>query len=82
MKPKGLLDDLFDCFGGASSVARLLGVGASTASEMKRRGSIPVHYWPRLIEGATERGICGVTHEALTTVHAEKRPWSEPKAVA
>ena len=42
--------DIFDKLGGAAGVSRILDCQRSTASEMKRRGSIPVRYWPRLIE--------------------------------
>lgn len=37
---------------------------------MKARGSIPVKYWPRLINAAKRRGIDGVTHKALVEAHA------------
>jgi len=49
------IDTLFDRLGGASAVARLIGKGASTASEMKRRGSIPVRYWGPILDSETGR---------------------------
>lgn len=41
--------EIIDSFGGASAFGRAIGVKASTASEMKRRGKIPVPYWPTLV---------------------------------
>jgi hypothetical protein len=63
--------EIFDAFGGPSSVSRVLNVNPSTASEMKRRRSIPVPYWPALIQGAAERGIAGITYEALVKAHID-----------
>ena len=40
--------------GGYQAVAKVLNVGSSTVSEMRRRGSIPVKWWPALIQ--SERG--------------------------
>lgn len=42
----------------------------SAASEMKRRQSIPVIYWQRLVEAARERAFDGVTYESLTVMHS------------
>lgn len=63
------VSDIFDQFGGPASVARLLGVNASTASEMKRRSSIPVRHWPALTAEAKERGI-PLTNDDLVDAHA------------
>jgi hypothetical protein len=48
------IPDLFYVFGGKSSFARLLGVRPSTVSEMSRRNSIPIKYWPTIIN--SEKG--------------------------
>jgi hypothetical protein len=64
--------ELFDQMGGAAAVGRLIGKGASTASEMKRRGSIPVEYWPVLIESAKGREL-GISAEILLRIHANER---------
>lgn len=48
--------DIFTLMGGTGAVARILDIKHSTASEMRRRGSIPVRYWPALIEGAAAIG--------------------------
>jgi hypothetical protein len=61
--------DLIDRLGGPTAFSRIIGKGPSTASEMKRNRSIPVEYWPRVISAAKERGIRGVSAEALMTMH-------------
>lgn len=65
--------ELFAALGGPSSVARLLGVQPSTASEMKRRGSIPAEYWRELILTAKRLRIEGVDADTLAMVHARAR---------
>jgi len=60
---------LIDAFGGPTAFARVIGKGASTASEMKRNRSIPVDYWPAIIAAAGEAGIRGVTAERLMQIH-------------
>jgi hypothetical protein len=65
--------DIFAAFGGPAAMARALQTRASTASEMKRRGSIPAEYWVRLVDAAKEAGIDGVTYEALARAHAKRR---------
>lgn len=62
---------LFEKLGGPTKVARILGVGFTTASEMKRRGSIPVKYWPQLVAASQEAGIDGVTYDLLVAMHTE-----------
>jgi hypothetical protein len=52
--PIDTISGLFDAFGGQAEVGRIIRRGASTASEMKRRASIPVLYWPALL--ASQRG--------------------------
>lgn len=54
---------LFGLLGGTGAAARAMGVRQSTASEMKRRGSIPVAYWRTLIRAAGERHF--ILDEAL-----------------
>lgn len=59
---------LIDAFGGNAAVAKIIGKGASTVSEMRRSQSIKVRYWPALIEAAKERGLRGVNTERLMRV--------------
>ena len=62
------VDDIFTALGGSGSVARILDVKPSAASEMRRRGSIPVRYWPRLIEGAEALGV-SIDSDMLVQLH-------------
>lgn len=62
---------IFKALGGPTKVARILDVGFTTASEMKRRGSIPVKYWPRLVEACEAEGIDDVNYERLVAMHSE-----------
>ncbi|MGJ7039174.1 DNA-binding transcriptional regulator YdaS (Cro superfamily) [Shinella sp. BE166] len=50
------VDDIISKLGGNTAVARILGVGPSTISEMKRRDSIPVEHWPAFIKAAQSAG--------------------------
>lgn len=60
---------LIDAFGGNTKFAAVIGKNASTASEMKRRDSIPIDYWPLIIEAASERGISGIDADRLMRMH-------------
>lgn len=50
------VDSIFDLFGGPAAVGRIIGKSTEHAATMRRRGSIPVRYWPALIEAAREKG--------------------------
>lgn len=80
------VNDIFHVFGGNAAVAKVLGVGASTASEMKRRESIPVEYWPALVDEARRIGRPEVTLESIALVMAEagvrKRAAKQTEAAA
>ncbi|OJX74172.1 carph-isopro domain-containing protein [uncultured Mesorhizobium sp.] len=60
--------DIFDSMGGTGAVAKVIGVKHSAASEMRRRQSIPVKYWPALIESARLGGLA-ITSDVLVRVH-------------
>ena len=62
------ISQLFDQLGGTSTVGRLIGVAQSTASEMKRRGSIPIDHWPTIIASPKGREI-GLTAEDMLRLH-------------
>jgi hypothetical protein len=62
---------IFETLGGPTRVARILDVGFSTASEMKRRGSIPVKYWPQLVAACESQGIEGINYQRLVEIHTE-----------
>lgn len=65
------VSDIFNTLGGTSATARVMGVKQSAASEMKRRGSIPVRYWAALIEGARSKGV-KLNSDVLVEVHSEQ----------
>ena len=64
--------ELIDAFGGATEFAKVIDKIPSTASEMKRTGSIRVTYWPKIITAAAERGIKGVTPDTLMQMHLDE----------
>lgn len=64
------VSEVFSAFGGPAMVARALGVRPSTASEMKRRGSIPAEYWLDLVREAKRMRIAGIDAETLVRLHA------------
>lgn len=64
------VSDLIDAFGGPTEFAKVLRRNPSTASEMKRAGSIRVSYWPSIIEAAAARGLEGITADLLVRLHA------------
>lgn len=60
--------DIIAAFGGASSLARMLNIGATTVSEWGRRGSIPSRYHRNLVSMAEVVGIEGVTADVIDRV--------------
>lgn len=74
--------DIFSDLGGLSAVGRIIGKGPSTVSEMKRRNSVSVEYWPTLIAAAADETIAGkdnraafvLTYEMLVDAHDPPRP--------
>jgi hypothetical protein len=71
------VSDIFAALGGNSCVARLLGVGSSTTSEMKRRGRIPAEYWSDIVDAAHRLGRSDITLEVLAKLHARKPATSQ-----
>lgn len=49
-----------------------IGAKIKAARMMAFRKSIPVEYWPAMIEGAKARGLNDITYEALVQAHASK----------
>lgn len=60
--------DIFEALGGTGAVAKVIGVKHSAASEMRRRQSIPVKYWPALMERAVQDRIA-IDSDVLVRVH-------------
>lgn len=62
--------DIFKAFSGPAGLGRAAGVTTEHATTMRRRGSIPVAYWPALVEFAEAHAIEGVTYAVLVAIHA------------
>ncbi len=73
--------DIFSRFNGPAEVGRAIGKSTEHAGLMKRRNSIPVAHWPKLIAAAKARKIAGLTYEALVQAHAKPRAASKASAV-
>lgn len=63
------IDVIFEAVGGAKKFAEAVQVKPNAAREMKRRKSIPVRYWPRLVDACKELGIRGVNYDVLVDLH-------------
>jgi hypothetical protein len=66
------IDEIFKAFDGPAELARVIGKRTEHATAMRRRGSIPVAYWPRIVNEAQTRGIDGLNYDALVAIHAER----------
>lgn len=66
------IHDIFDVLGGPAAVARELRIKPSTASEMKRRGSIPAEYWAELAAIAERRRHPEINADLLAALHARR----------
>lgn len=65
------IPEIIDTLGGTTEFGRAIGVRQSTASEMKRRQSIPVQHWPKVIEAARIRKI-KLTTDDLVELHLKR----------
>lgn len=71
------VSDIIDAFGGNTAMARIIGKGPSTVSEMRRRGRIDVTYWPALVAAAASveiaqrdsRAVFDLTNDLLVSAH-------------
>lgn len=69
--PKDITAKVIDDLGGSAALARKLGVGASTVTEMKRRGNFPGSYWHALEVIAHDEGQEWITADYLARVYAK-----------
>ncbi|MFG1330184.1 carph-isopro domain-containing protein [Xanthobacter autotrophicus] len=68
------VSNLIEALGGNAAFGRIIGKRPSTASEMKRRGSIPVEYWPVVTAAAGEAGL-KIQYADLVAMHvAQPQP--------
>jgi hypothetical protein len=63
--------DIINLWPSLSEFAGDIGVEYGTAKAMRRRSSIPVEYWPKVIGKAAERSIDGITPESMLKAVAE-----------
>ena len=63
------VDAIFEAFGGPAALGRAIGIPTEHAAQMKRRKSIPVRWWPKLVAAAKEKGI-PLTDADLIAIHA------------
>jgi hypothetical protein len=82
MSKPNTIPELIDAFGGPTKFAKVIDKEPSTASEMKRSGSIRVIYWPRIVEAASEHDVEGVTFDKLTEMHQVKTSPSESETTS
>lgn len=72
--------DIIKDLGGNSAVARIIGKGPSTVSEMARRGTIAVEYWPVLVAAAPDASLAErdrrepfvLTNDMLVDAHTQE----------
>lgn len=65
------VDDVIEAIGGTAAVAALLGIGKSTVSSWRARGSIPAEHWKAIVDRADEIECASVSLEALACMHAK-----------
>lgn len=71
-------DELLALWDSPKALSVDLNVPYINAQAMKRRKSVGVDHWPRLIELAAERGV-RLTADDLLRMRAEVRPSAPPK---
>lgn len=64
--------DVINLWPSLSDFADDLSLAYGTAKAMRRRDSIPAAHWPAIVKKAEDRGIAGVTLEALAGAVAAK----------
>lgn len=68
--PMMTLSKAFDAWETVVDLANDMGVPVQTAYGWRRRGSLPVKYWPRLIQKAKERGVTLTIEDLAASVAA------------
>lgn len=63
--------EIVDALGGPTEFGRICGFTrnpGSRGSDMRQRGSIPVAYWPRIVEAAQARDVA-INNDVLVRAH-------------
>jgi hypothetical protein len=64
------IETIFDEFGGPANLGRALGISTEHAGQMRRRKSIPIRWWPKLIEASNAAGRT-LTDSDLVAAHID-----------
>jgi hypothetical protein len=64
-----LPSDAIQLLGGHAVVAARIGRPYTTVASWSARQGIPAHFWPALVDMASERDIEGFTYKALAMAH-------------
>ena len=62
------IETIFQHLGGASGVGRAIGKSTEHAAAMRRRRSIPLRYWPKVIDAAQAKGVT-IDEALLVAIH-------------
>lgn len=63
------ISGLIDMWPSIAEFAADLDVGYEAAKQMRRRNSVAVEHWPRLMEACRQRGISGINAEHMVAMH-------------
>lgn len=72
-------DDIISAFGGPAKFGRAIGITGERAAEMRRRGSIPPDYWPRVLAAAAASDEPALRALTLDDLAAMRRPRKPPE---
>ncbi len=64
------VDSIFEALGGPAAVGRLIGKSTEHAATLRRRRSIPVRYWPKIIGSVSKVTGELITDSDLVRAHA------------
>lgn len=63
------VDDIFEKFGTNATLGKAIERDAVRASEMRKRGSIPIQYWMKLVHNAPQFGVDDLLYADLVDAH-------------
>jgi hypothetical protein len=67
--------DIIDALGGSTAFGVICGFSknpGARGSDMRQRGSIPVIYWPRVVEAARDKGKA-IDNDVLVRAHQRRK---------
>ena len=66
------ISEIFEALGGPAELGRAIGITTEHAASMRRRESIPVAYWQRVVSHAKQKKIRNITYETLAIAHGDR----------